>query len=237
MSSIFQDKENIRIGLPAPHKGGVVPKTPFGRSGDIGNSHHTTKTPFGKSKTSTNILLAGGDKTTKFDKSKFVTPTGKRVPLGGKDTNVGTSMTIALKQKQQLNHDLLQPKSSSKQSSSGRSRQRHTQSSLKFDNVLSNKQKAEYAVLADDIPDIEYMAPKADELPFIPDGFDALNMDVLRESLNSNIIAQYHKPNNTAHTYEDRLEKLFDPMADGYQLNLPDDDFLKDPEFEEELAL
>ncbi|KAK9428731.1 hypothetical protein V1505DRAFT_401693 [Lipomyces doorenjongii] len=203
MTTIFLDKEN-HAGHTGPLK--TAPKTPFTKRAG------TVRTPFAaKTKENSNTYHTGkvsvAEGGTKF-KSLFKTPNEKRIPLGGKDTNARTVQA--------------KPQKSIVKQTSGR---RRVKAAIKPE-ITKELTATSVESIADDLPDIEYMAPRAEELPFIPDDYEELDFDALREILNDgSIIADYHYPRDSdgMTSMERKLNRIFNNPDNEY---IPNADFL-----------
>ncbi|KAK9254869.1 hypothetical protein V1507DRAFT_433977 [Lipomyces tetrasporus] len=218
MTTIFQDKENNTVGHAGPQK--AVPKTTFAKRAGGG------RTPFAaKTKENSNMHHTGkisvADGGTKF-KTPFKTPNEKRVPLGGKDTNARlNAMTMETKSQKPILRQ-----------TSGRRRIKQT---IKPD---STKQitVAPVEAVAEDVPEIEYMPPRVEVPAFIPDDYEPLDLNALRDILNDgSTIADYHYPRdkNGLTRMEQKLNGIFDNPDNDHIPNeidflLPDQDGLRD---------
>ncbi|KAK9486181.1 hypothetical protein V1527DRAFT_464686 [Lipomyces starkeyi] len=209
MTTIFLDKENHTVGHIGPLK--AAPKTPFTKKAG------TVRTPFAAKTTENSntyhtgkVSVAEGG--TKF-KSPFKTPNEKRIPLGGKDTNTRTMQT--------------KPQKSTVKQTSGR---RRVKTAIKPE-ITRELTVASGVSMADDLPDIEYMPPRAKELPFIPDDYEELDVNTLRDILNDgSIIADYHYPRDSdgMTSMERKLNGIFNNPDNEY---IPNDlDFLSPDE-------
>ncbi|KAK9476865.1 hypothetical protein V1514DRAFT_284371 [Lipomyces japonicus] len=214
MTTIYSDKENQTIGYNGKT---TAPKTPFARS-KTGNA---MKTPFAlKAKENTSMVYTTrGENGSKFvtpsRKMKFVTPNEKRVPLGGKDTNIrGGTNTVQVK-----------PQKSVQRLSSGR---RKIKQVIKPD--LRSPQHADDSSfsISDELPDIEYMPPKAKELPFVPEDFEPIDYAAFfgKNGLKASA-TQYHNNSTNSQTSYDRkrmeqMDELIDIGLEGLQFDEED---------------
>ncbi|KAK9234309.1 hypothetical protein V1525DRAFT_383607 [Lipomyces kononenkoae] len=221
MTSIFPDKENHTIGHAGLPR--AAPKTPFTKR--AGNA----RTPFASKANENNFTYHAGklsvtDGETIF-KSPFKTPNEKRIPLGGKDTNFRTVQT--------------KPQKSVVKSTSGRRRAKLT---IKPE-ITKHLSVSAIESIGEDFADIEYMPPRAKDLPFIPDDYEPLDRKTLRDILNDGgIIADYHYPRDSEGmtSMERKVNGIFDNLDNEY---IPNDlDFMASDEaglrdFEKPLAL
>ncbi|KAK9376460.1 uncharacterized protein V1513DRAFT_438739 [Lipomyces chichibuensis] len=198
MTTIFLDKENHTVGHTGPLK--AAPKTPFSKRAG------TVRTPFAaKTKENNNTyptgkasIAEGGTKS----KSPFKTPNEKRIPLGGKDTNARTMQT--------------KPQKTIAKQTSGR---RRVKPAIKPVITKETTITSVESIADDDFPDIEYMPPRGEELPFIPDDYEELDLIALRDILNDgSIIADYHYPrdNGGMTSMERKLNGIFNNPDNEY---------------------
>ncbi|KAK9366262.1 hypothetical protein V1509DRAFT_630248 [Lipomyces kononenkoae] len=221
MTSIFPDKENRTTG----HVGLVkaAPKTPFAKRAA------NARTPFG-AKTNENNYTYHAGKASVPDaeaifKSPYKTPSEKRIPLGGKDANSRTVQTKPQKTVMKL--------------TSGRRRAKLT---IK-PGITRHSSVSPVESIGEDVPDIEYMPPQAKELPFVPNDYEHLDRNSLRDILNDGgIIGDYHYPRDSEGmtSMERKMNEIFDNPDNEYVPN--DLDFMASDEaglrdFEKPLAL
>ncbi|KAK9469389.1 hypothetical protein V1512DRAFT_256141 [Lipomyces arxii] len=199
MTSIFQDKENQTLSYNGPLKG--PPKTPFQRKAGV------MRTPFAtKPKENINVYQNPGKSVLQDTSSKFKTPNENRVPLGGKDANVRPNITgLPTKQKSAIKQ------------TSGR---RRTKQIVRQD-VVPQSASVPAAVVVEELPDIEYMPPRAIELPFFPEDFESLDYNALDQQLRTGNLADYFHPRdkNGMTSMDRKLNQM---------LKFPNNDFIED---------
>ncbi|KAK7205757.1 hypothetical protein BZA70DRAFT_276967 [Myxozyma melibiosi] len=185
MTQIYHDKENqVAFALAGKNAvGSTAPKTPFAKKAG------SARTPFG-AKANENTVITfqpnkgalekGGAKT------PFKTPNEKRVPLGGKDTNARSK--IAPMQ----DWGLKNAKSTVKSNSAGRSRRARQATPRK---EVASAPVESLSMPETELPEIEYMPPRATESPFVPADYEPIDYTALRSAVTDpELIADYLYP-------------------------------------------
>ncbi|KAK9463801.1 uncharacterized protein V1516DRAFT_619240 [Lipomyces oligophaga] len=206
---IYADKENRTHSFPVPLKGEANsfsslggPKTPFAKRANL------ARTPLATKKSENVLLPTGGakDAPNKF-KTPFKTPNEKRVPLGGKDANA-------------RKENILTTAKLVKQANRPTSAKRRTVKQLQHAAAQTEAMPAATS-FAD--MDVEYMPPKAIEIPYMPDDFEPVDFGCLEKVIHSPaMIANYYCPRDANGKSE--TERKFDLITNDDLLDFSLDD-------------